>query len=277
MLATGLCLLVLTLGLGVIAAVLNRATDHRRRRPGGRSLTHTGVPSPARRPGEGPLWAGAEVDDAEPTANGGPPPPAVALPYVRERPLLTHAEGQFFSVLRAAAPEGWPVFAQVRLASLIRPRDGAPSWRAHYGRVAQKCVDFVLCDPADFSPRLVVELDDSSHDRPSRQDRDEFVDAALRAAGLPILHVRWQRHYDVATLTGKVRAAAGLPSAPRPAHAPPAGAAAPVGAGVPAGAASTSSLPASSGRAPRWACRSCSAEVSATAKFCTACGAPLEL
>jgi len=39
----------------------------------------------------------------------------------------------------------------------------------------------------------VIELDDASHEEESRRDRDTFVDAALTAAGLPILHIPAQR------------------------------------------------------------------------------------
>jgi hypothetical protein len=40
-----------------------------------------------------------------------------------------------------------------------------------------------------------VELDDASHDHEKRRSRDSFVDAALLAASLPIVHVRAQRGY----------------------------------------------------------------------------------
>ncbi len=52
-------------------------------------------------------------------------------------------------------------------------------------------VDFVLCDPDALTPLLVIELDDSSHERTARRDRDAF----LGAAGLPILHVAARHAY----------------------------------------------------------------------------------
>lgn len=96
----------------------------------------------------------------------------------------------------------------------MQVRPGTRNWRPHFSRIAAKCVDFVLCEPAELHPRLVVELDDASHSRPDRQRRDAFVDAALAAAGLPILHVRWQRRYEVARLAADIQAAAGLAPAP---------------------------------------------------------------
>lgn len=47
----------------------------------------------------------------------------------------------------------------------------------------------------DETPRLVVELDDRSHEKKDRQERDELVVGALKAAGLPILHVAAAKGY----------------------------------------------------------------------------------
>lgn len=46
-----------------------------------------------------------------------------------------------------------------------------------------------------MKPRLLIELDDSSYQLASRQERDAFVDEALAAAGLPILHIAAARSY----------------------------------------------------------------------------------
>jgi very-short-patch-repair endonuclease len=40
-----------------------------------------------------------------------------------------------------------------------------------------------------MSTRLVIELDDASHERSDRKDRDEFLERALKAAGVPLLRV----------------------------------------------------------------------------------------
>jgi very-short-patch-repair endonuclease len=105
--------------------------------------------------------------------------------------LLTRVEQDFFIVLQQAIPTGWQLFPQVRLANLVDVAPHARRSYTHFNRIAAKCVDFVLCDGATLTPRLVIELDDASHQRPDRQQRDAFVDAVLQAARLPILHVRW--------------------------------------------------------------------------------------
>lgn len=60
-----------------------------------------------------------------------------------------------------------------------------------------KHVDFVICDRATIRPLVAVELDDASHTRSDRVTRDEFVDAALTAAGLPLMRIRAHASYNV--------------------------------------------------------------------------------
>jgi very-short-patch-repair endonuclease len=45
---------------------------------------------------------------------------------------------------------------------------------------------------------LVIELDDASHEEETRRDLDTFVDAALNASGLPILHIPANDHVRLA-------------------------------------------------------------------------------
>jgi very-short-patch-repair endonuclease len=70
--------------------------------------------------------------------------------------------------------------------------------------VDRKSVDFVLFDRNAVSPVLAIELDDSSHDREDRQERDAFVDGVLAKAGLPLLHVRAQAAYDPKQLSASI-------------------------------------------------------------------------
>ena len=155
----------------------------------------------------------------------------------------------------------------------------------------------MLVDAATLAPRLVVELDDASHDRADRHERDVFLDEVLAGVGFPILRVRWQRHYDPRALAVQLTTAMGmaaptLPSAepvrslvatasfapapkPKPAVAassepvPPASVpAAPLANQVvdaPAFGMTVAPAPAASSRR---ACGQCQAELSAGAKFC---------
>jgi len=58
-------------------------------------------------------------------------------------------------------------------------------------------VDFVVADVASGEALLVVELDNSSHQRPDRQLRDLVVNEVLRSAGIPIARFRPGQKVDV--------------------------------------------------------------------------------
>ena len=119
--------------------------------------------------------------------------------YVRAAGLLTPAERHFFYSLERRLPPGYRLSFKVRLADVVTvrcARGGRQFWRA-FGPIAQKHLDFVVCD-ADFCPVLAVELDDASHGRADRARRDRFVDRAMASAGVPLVRVRAARAYPAA-------------------------------------------------------------------------------
>lgn len=110
--------------------------------------------------------------------------------YKKRGGLFTKHELAFYrSLVSVAASRKLVVFGKVRLADLIEPQK-KETWRQAFNRISSKHVDFVLCDPVELKPVLVIELDDSTHDRKDRAQRDQFVDKAFGSAGIPILHTR---------------------------------------------------------------------------------------
>ncbi len=128
------------------------------------------------------------------------------FPYEPAEALLTMAEINFFEVLVEAVGDDFALFSKVRLADVVVPQPGLSNsvrMRA-FNRISAKHVDFVICDPESYIVLGVVELDDRSHLQEARRDRDEFVDGALEAAGIPILHVPAQRRYSAMKLRRQV-------------------------------------------------------------------------
>lgn len=117
------------------------------------------------------------------------------LPYRSRGCLLSKGEAAFFRVLVQAVPPGVRVCPKVRLADLVSwPRNG---WREFGAPTSGKHVDFVLVEGDSARILTCVELDDKSHDRRDRRQRDAFVNATLRAAGIPVVHVRAAAGYNV--------------------------------------------------------------------------------
>jgi predicted RNA-binding Zn-ribbon protein involved in translation (DUF1610 family) len=67
--------------------------------------------------------------------------------------------------------------------------------RTYTNKIDRKHVDFLLCDPKTVRPILGIELDDKSHQRPDRQERDEFVQNVFSAAKLPLVRIPVKRAY----------------------------------------------------------------------------------
>lgn len=69
--------------------------------------------------------------------------------------------------------------------------------QAHFNKIRSKHIDFLLCDKESMAPLYAIELDDISHEKESRIERDLFVDSALEAAGLKFERFKVQKSYSV--------------------------------------------------------------------------------
>ena len=125
-------------------------------------------------------------------------------PFLRRKYLLTKAEKSFYEILRAVvAPHA--VLAKVRLADLVEADERHLPRRSNFDHIKSKHIDFVICDRA-LPPIIVIELDDSSHQRPDRVARDRDVNRILEIAGLPILRVPVREAYDEAEIAKQLLA-----------------------------------------------------------------------
>ncbi len=132
-----------------------------------------------------------------------------SLPYEKRSSLLTQSELAFYNVLREAAGNDWAIQAMVRMADLIRVKPETPKYQSWQNRIQAKHIDFLLCDPETMEAKLAVELDDKSHQRPDRMERDEFVNQALADAGLPLLRIGVQGEYDADDIRNSIEQALG--------------------------------------------------------------------
>lgn len=124
------------------------------------------------------------------------------LSYVRAK-FLTEREKAFYPYLKSVADKlGYTVSVKARLGDLVT---GAHSQFTSEGgkelfKVQRKHVDFVLFDPVAMEVKLIIELDDTTHDRQDRVNRDVFVDNVLEGTNYKILHI-----YDPEDLEEEIR------------------------------------------------------------------------
>lgn len=102
--------------------------------------------------------------------------------YERKTAMLSRPEYNFLLLLRNIAPEKYEVVPQVALINVIEKKTNTVN-RNDLFRVC----DYCFVDRETFEPLLLVELNDRSHLRADRQERDAKVAAICRAAGMPLV------------------------------------------------------------------------------------------
>lgn len=122
-----------------------------------------------------------------------------SFPYRTRDDFLSPAEQSFYLVLNAMMGEKFTICPKVSLADIFfvtRPNEN----KGAYNRINRKHVDFLICEQKTIKPRFAIELDDSSHQREDREERDGFVDAVFNAAELPLIHIPVRNAYNTAEL-----------------------------------------------------------------------------
>lgn len=110
--------------------------------------------------------------------------------YQAKKLLTDNERAQYKKLKDIAEVKGYVVCPKVRLFDVIEPRKNHDKYKTLMYKIQAKHVDFVICDK-NMSIKSIVELDDSSHDRPDRKERDAFVDLILRSVGYKVIHVRY--------------------------------------------------------------------------------------
>jgi hypothetical protein len=125
------------------------------------------------------------------------------LPYRLRDDFLSPAEYSFYKVFSSVYGTRLTVQSKVRLADIFfvsRPNEN----HTFFNRIAQKHLDFLICDPVTMKPLFGVELDDVSHKRDDRQERDEFLEEVCKVAGLPLLRMPVKREYNTREIADRV-------------------------------------------------------------------------
>ncbi len=153
------------------------------------------------------LWGEETVaPTVPPKSEVFPPPLAVREPelgigaaappeYRLSKSLFTRPEMFFFNKLLEDVGGQYVVFAKVRLADVIWLANEPENRKYHNNQLHCKHFDFLLCEKGTYKPLLVVELDDSSHDKYEHYERDEFKNQVCADIGLKMWRPRVQQAY----------------------------------------------------------------------------------
>lgn len=110
------------------------------------------------------------------------------LPY-RRKYLLTKNEWLFYKRLKPLADRyGLGITAKIRLADLIEvDTEQTKEFGRFFSRISSKHIDFGLVNPENMEVKFLIELDDSSHSRPDRMERDDFINKVCKKTGYVLI------------------------------------------------------------------------------------------
>ena len=106
--------------------------------------------------------------------------------YKKKDFLLTKTELKFYYILKEILWDKYSIFCQIRAIDLIQPLHNDLTSK---NKIIQKHIDFVICSPKWFQPKLAIELNDPTHKKSKRYERDNFLDLAFQSAWLPLIFV----------------------------------------------------------------------------------------
>ena len=122
-------------------------------------------------------------------------------PYERRQYFLSPAEKAFYDILDELVGEDITICPKPSVREVLQVRADVRRDRLKYFNwISQKHVDFVLCDKDTMQILCAVELDDRSHERSDRQQRDAFLDKAFKKAKLPLFHIPCKKRYGAKEL-----------------------------------------------------------------------------
>lgn len=110
--------------------------------------------------------------------------------YSRKNGIMTKYEWQFYERLTKISAGRYHVFPQIHLSAFMKNETRGKYNKLSFQRINRRSVDFVLCDIETGRVAYAVELDDNTHDLPSRQHRDSIVQEMLDQVNIPLVRFR---------------------------------------------------------------------------------------
>lgn len=140
--------------------------------------------------------------------------PLPGLPYRQVESLLTQTEREFARILEIATQRRYRILVKVRLCDVfdvtIPEGKKNPEWWRAFNRISNRPFDFLLVDPKTWKPLVTIELDDKSHYRYVRHERDFWVNEICEEAQLPLLRIAVRRSWVIEDIRRMIQSALSL-------------------------------------------------------------------
>ena len=137
------------------------------------------------------------------------------FPVQKKTTLFSPVERSFLQLLEKAVGSEYKIMNRVKLADVMELKNGTSdkARNATLAKMNVKYLDFVLCDPTDFSVVAVLDLVNNTSKDGHKAVPDWFVNGALDASGIPYLRIKIKAGYTAADLQAAIANRLGKPVA----------------------------------------------------------------
>ena len=122
-----------------------------------------------------------------------------SYPYRASDRFLSIAEYSFYMVAKKVLADRFLICPQVPLSAIFFITD-KKNYTSAFNRIARKRIDYLVCDGLTVKPLFGIELDDKSHQRADRIERDIFVEKVFDVSGMPLIRVPLKNAYSTSEL-----------------------------------------------------------------------------
>lgn len=120
--------------------------------------------------------------------------------YEKKEYLLTQKEYKFYRLLKPICNRyNLNIFTQVSLYSIVKTKNNE-----EFNKIKSKSIDFVIAD-TNCKIKICIELDDPTHIRPDRQNRDKFIKELFNQLDIKFLQVPVQSYYNMQQIEEKIK------------------------------------------------------------------------
>lgn len=119
--------------------------------------------------------------------------------FEKKEYLLTQNELKFYKLLKNITDKlELNLFVQVALYEIINCKD-----YKEFNRIKSKSIDFVITEK-NCKIKLCIELDDNTHNKPKRIERDNFINKLFSDLNIKLLRIPLQNFYNLEELEKKI-------------------------------------------------------------------------
>lgn len=122
--------------------------------------------------------------------------------YRTKRYVITLTELSFYNILLEIAKElDLILFSQVSLYNIIETKYNNQS---AFNKIKSKTIDFVLVDKSNCRIKLCIELDDYTHNRYDRIERDKFINKLFEDLEIDLIRFKASNYYNKDALKKRI-------------------------------------------------------------------------